>query len=89
MSLTLRPAETCRFDLVSLGEVMLRGNTVMKGYLDDPVATALALRDGWLHTGDIGFLDDAGGLRVNARADFSAARLQRSVDLALAVLDSG
>jgi len=46
------------------GEVLLRGPHVMAGYLDDPLATAHVLRDGWLHTGDIGFLDDDGRLTI-------------------------
>jgi long-chain acyl-CoA synthetase len=46
------------------GEVRLRGAHVMAGYLDDPLATSHVLRDGWLHTGDIGFLDDAGRLTI-------------------------
>jgi len=37
----------------TVGEVMLRGNTVMKGYLKNPRATRAALRRGWLHTGDL------------------------------------
>lgn len=46
------------------GEVCVRGQNVMTGYLDDPVATAEAMRDGWLHSGDIGVLDQGGRLTI-------------------------
>src|SRR3954464_938940 len=50
------------------GEVLVRGYTVMQGYLDDPDATAEAIdADGWLHTGDLGTIDDAGRLRIVGR----------------------
>ena len=49
------------------GEVLVRSDCVMKGYLDDPVATAEAIDGGWLHTGDLGSLDDAGRLRILGR----------------------
>jgi acyl-CoA synthetase (AMP-forming)/AMP-acid ligase II len=50
------------------GEVCLRSPTVMAGYWRDPEATAEVLRDGWLHTGDLGSIDDAGCLRLVGRA---------------------
>ncbi|MEJ2216976.1 MAG: AMP-binding protein [Gemmatimonadota bacterium] len=49
------------------GELVVRGPNVMKGYLRRPDATAAALRDGWLHTGDIGSVDGDGYFTVHAR----------------------
>jgi HIP---CoA ligase len=50
------------------GEVLLRGGSIMAGYLDDPDETANALsEDGWLRTGDLGELDEAGRLRIVGR----------------------
>ena len=46
------------------GEVALRGPSVMLGYLNRPEATAEAIRDGWLHTGDVGYLDEDGFLFI-------------------------
>lgn len=42
------------------GEIIVRGPNVMKGYFKDPEASARALRDGWLHTGNIGYTDSDG-----------------------------
>lgn len=52
------------------GEVCVKGLSVMRGYYNNPDATAETLHDGWLHTGDIGYLDNDGDLwLVQRRSD--------------------
>lgn len=51
-----------------IGEVLVRGDVVMRGYWNNPEATAATLRGGWLHTGDLGCLDDDGFLTLKDRS---------------------
>jgi long-chain acyl-CoA synthetase len=53
-------------DADNIGEVVVRGRTVMAGYLDDPELTAETIRDGWFYTGDLGRLN-AGHLQLFGR----------------------
>ncbi len=55
-------------DASTLGEVMLRGNTVMKGYLKNPEATDEALRGGWFHTGDLAVWHPDGYIEIKDRS---------------------
>ena len=51
-----------------IGEVLVRGDTVMAGYWNNPEATTNTIRDGWLFTGDMGVLDAAGFLTLKDRS---------------------
>ncbi len=73
------PPQDCRIDTVGKaldsvelkiaedGEILVRGEAMMKGYWQDPAATASTLKDGWLHTGDIGAIEADGYLRITDR----------------------
>ncbi|MCV2888537.1 class I adenylate-forming enzyme family protein [Ruegeria aquimaris] len=52
----------------SHGEIMVRGDAVMPGYWRNPEATAKTIRDGWLMTGDMGFMDDDGYVTLQDRS---------------------
>ncbi|MDB6092293.1 MAG: AMP-binding enzyme family protein [Gammaproteobacteria bacterium] len=51
----------------TLGEIVARGNVVMKGYYNDPVATAEALKGGWFHTGDAAVVHSDGYVEIRDR----------------------
>ena len=60
--------EDVPWDAQTFGEVMVRGNTVMKGYLKNPSATAQAFAGGWFHTGDIAVRHPDGYIEVKDRS---------------------
>lgn len=52
----------------TMGEVMLRGNLIMKGYLKNPKTTQTSFKDGWFHSGDLGVVHEDGYLELRDRS---------------------
>ena len=70
-ALTVMDPETMQevpADGATLGEVMFRGNIVMKGYLKNPVATEAAFAGGWFHSGDLGVVHPDGYIQLKDRS---------------------
>lgn len=63
-----RPFPGIEMHISDDGEILVRGDAVFDGYDDLPEATAKALRDGWLHTGDAGYMDEDGQISVLGRS---------------------
>jgi fatty-acyl-CoA synthase len=80
----------------TLGEIVIRGNTVMKGYLDDDEATAAAFAGGWYHSGDVAAWHPDGYIEIRDRSkdviisggeNISSIEVEQTVDQHPAVLE--
>ncbi len=60
--------EPVPWDSETMGEIVIRGNTTMKGYLKDPEASAKAFRNGWFYSGDLAVIHHDGYIQVKDRA---------------------
>ena len=68
IELMVAGADDAPLGVDEVGEVLVRGDPVMAGYWDNPAASAETLRGGWLHTGDVGSLDEDGFLTLRDRS---------------------
>ena len=84
-------------DGTTMGEVVMRGNNVMKGYFNDPAATEKAFRGGWFHSGDLGVMHQDGYIELRDRAkdiiisggeNISTIEVERAVYAHPAVLEA-
>ena len=77
-----------RPDGEQIGEIVVRGNTVMDGYYREPEATEATIRDGWLYTGDMATIDEAGYMLIKDRSKdiiISAGENISSVEIEVAL----
>lgn len=88
MDLAVVRPDGSRCDPHETGEIIMRSPGLMRGYWRNPEATALAIRDGWLHSGDLGMLDEQGlltfvdrlkDLIISGGLNISAAEVERVV----------
>lgn len=62
-----KPTSAIEMRIGEHGEILARGPTIIRGYLNQPEKTAEAIRDGWLHTGDVGSVDNEGFFKITDR----------------------